>query len=217
MSETEKIKERYARRGPQKESNSFVHFMVAEREAEYERLIRSKFSNLENVKFLEIGAGSGYNIPFFLKLGIKPENLFVNELLEDRIKALEDGFPEIKILRGDAREIKEEKFDLVFQSTVFSSILDYSFRRELCNCMWERLNKGGLILWYDFIYDNPSNPDVKGVKISEVKSYFPDAKSFSSKKVTLAPPIGRRVSGLYPIINKLCPFLRTHVVIAIEK
>jgi hypothetical protein len=102
------------------------------------------------------------------------------------------------------------QFDIIFQSTVFTSILDVDFRRKMANSMMRLLKENGVVLWYDFIYDNPSNPDVKGVGIQELKMLFPELK-WQIKRVTLAPPIGRRVKGAYPILNAF-PFLRTHIV-----
>ena len=52
------------------------------------------------------------------------------------------------------------------------------------------LKKEGIILWYDFSYDNPKNPDVKGIKKEEIINLFPNCK-FTFNKVTLAPPIVR--------------------------
>ena len=51
--------------------------------------------------------------------------------------------------------------DIVFQSAVLTSILDDEYKKRLANKMWELLKPGGAILYYDFIYNNPKNPDVK--------------------------------------------------------
>lgn len=77
--------------------------------------------------------------------------------------------------------------------------------------------ENGLILWYDFKYNNPSNKDVKGVNKREIKELFPDAKKIIFHNVTLAPPIGRRVGKFYNLVNLLFPFLRTHIIAEIYK
>ncbi|MDR1473039.1 MAG: hypothetical protein LBI41_00530 [Lactobacillales bacterium] len=84
--------------------------------------------------------------------------------------------------------------------------------------MWKLLKPGGAVLWYDFAFDNPKNPDVKGVKLSEIKSLFPDAE-ISCKKVTLAPPIGRKLTKIHPSMYGCfnLPFLRTHLLCWIKK
>lgn len=78
---------------------------------------------------------------------------------------------------------------------------------------------GGVILWFDFVYNNPWNKDVRRVSKNRVKELFPNGK-FNFKSVILAPPISRRVSKispkLYTLFNYL-PFLRSHVLGVIKK
>ena len=52
----------------------------------------------------------------------------------------------------------------------------------------------GIILWYDFIYNNPSNPDVKRVSKKEIINLFSGVDNIQFYKVTLAPPIGPKDS-----------------------
>ena len=71
----------------------------------------------------------------------------------------------------------------------------------------------------DFVFDNPSNTSVRAVSLERVKALFPEGK-FKSKRVTLAPPISRRVCQIHPALwglFNLFPFLRTHKLIFIEK
>lgn len=192
-------------------------FISAEREKVYKDFLSSHFKDLSNKTFFEIGAGIGGNLNFFNQLGIKWENIYANELLEDRFKVLSEHYPQAHLISGDAGKIKEFDgfFDIVFQSTVFTSILDLDFKKHLASLMWKMKKPNGVILWYDFTFDNPNNKNVKGVKLDELRSLFPNAKQFKVKRVTLAPPIGRRVGGLYSIFN-IFPFLRTHVVVLIS-
>ena len=223
--ETTQIAERYNRRKNNDDVKKimsnfyFSHFAQSERELKYTEIINKRFKSIENIKLLEIGAGTGGNIFFFKRLGLKWKNIYANELLQDRFKILKSTFPNINLHEGDACEIEPDMnnlFDIVFQSTVFTSILDNNFKEVLAKKMWSLLKPGGIILWYDFAFDNPSNKDVKGVKKEEVKSLFKDAKNIKFYKTTLAPPIGRRVKKLYPFFN-IMPFLRTHLIAEIEK
>ncbi len=85
--------------------------------------------------------------------------------------------------------------------------------------MWRWLKPGGAVLWYDFTYDNPRNPDVRGMPLARVRALFPEGR-VQARRVTLAPPISRRVCGLHPrlygVFNAL-PLLRTHVLAWIVK
>ena len=85
--------------------------------------------------------------------------------------------------------------------------------------LWLLTNRGGGILWYDFIYNNPRNPDVRGVPLRRIRALFPEGK-IHHWKLTLAPPISRRVTRLHPSLYhvfNLFPFLRTHLLCWIQK
>jgi len=85
--------------------------------------------------------------------------------------------------------------------------------------MWKWAKPEGGILWYDFIYNNPRNPDVRGVPLSKIKELFPEGKVYS-KKITLAPPIARIVTRFHPSLYTLlnsCILFRTHVICIIKK
>ena len=220
MGETEEIEKRYQKREKRPLTpleKMFSDFMVKERESVFEKFISARFNHIRDLSVLEIGAGAGMNIPFFLRLGISSKAIFANELIEERVNELKAGYPFIRVYAGDAMKIPEDrKYSVVFQSTVFSSVLDDAFRRALADKMWRLTEPGGMILWYDFIYNNPRNPDVRKVTVREIRDLFKDARGIRFRKVTLAPPIGRRAGRLYPVLN-LFPFLRTHVAAAIFK
>jgi len=127
----------------------------------------------------------------------------------------------VTILEGDASSIQfsEPEFDFVYQSTVFSSILDNSFQKKLASAMWSWVKPGGSIIWYDFTVNNPQNKDVRGIPLSRIKELFPKA-NITTKRVTLAPPINRRVTKIHPSLYTLfnmLPFLRTHILYNIQK
>ncbi len=74
-------------------------------------------------------------------------------------------------------------------------------------------------LWYDFTFDNPRNPDVRGVPLSRVRALLPEAR-IAARRVTLAPPLARTVCrfhpSLYTLLNVL-PLLRTHLLAWAER
>lgn len=228
QNEVDQIRSRYDRRKNLQESkysllNPAVYMGVQERQRALIRVIRDMSLRVFEAKVLEVGCGSGANLNELLRLGFNPKNLVGNELLEERASAAREALSsKIEIIEGDACELEfeEESFDIVYQSTVFTSILDREFQQKLANKMWKLTKSGGGILWYDFIYDNPKNPDVKGVSVQRIKELFPDSRNMKFWKVTLAPPISRGVTkihpGLYNIFN-LLPCLRTHVLGWIEK
>ena len=220
MNETEKIQERYEKRKLNKrvENIWFSKYVQYERELKYFQILKNRFKSLNNLKIIEVGAGSGDNLIALKRFGFNWKDIYANELLDDRVKLLEKNLPDSNIFAGDALNLDfTNYFDIVFQSTVFTSILDDEFKKKLANKMFHMAKDDGLILWYDFKYDNPNNQDVKGIGKGEINELFPEAKEIIFHNVTLAPPIARRVGRLYNLINFLFPFLRTHVVVEIYK
>lgn len=196
----------------------FIFYSLAEKELIFSKIIKNKFSSVKNLNIIEIGAGTGGNLLFFKKIGFKWENIFANELLTERVVLLKENLPASIIHSGNALDLNySEYFNVVYQSTVFTSILNYDIKKLLADKMFAMTKPGGIVLWYDFKYNNPSNKDVKGVGKSEIKNLFPIAKKIDFFPVTLAPPIGRRTGRLYPIINFFFPFLRTHLIAVIHK
>jgi len=196
----------------------FERFKNEERESHYEKILYKLFgATLTDCNVLEIGAGDGKNISFFKRIGFPPKNIWANEIMPDRIKKLKNTHPDIHLLEGNALDLYDiGPFDIILQSLVFSSILNQNFRQELAKKIFGLLKPAGTILWYDFVYNNPRNPDVKRITKKEIKFLFPNA-SICFRRVTLAPPIGRRVGKSYNLLNSLAPFLRTHIIAVIKK
>ncbi len=227
--ETRAIVERYSRRRNNitDDRYSCLNPSVYMGQQEKQRILIRWFkdNNIYQIgekRLLEVGCGAGGNLVDMMRLGFRPENLIGNELLEDRAADARRILPETtKILVGDASTLDfgSDKFDIVYQSTVFTSILNEPFQATLATKMWDLVSPGGYILWYDFVYNNPKNPDVRGVSLDRVRQLFPNGE-FGFKRLTLAPPISRFVCrihpGLYGVFNAL-PFLRTHVLCWIQK
>ena len=204
--ELDAIRNRYARREQitvdcYSPLDPAVYMTEQEKERKLIRWVHSaQLAPLADKRVLEIGCGSGGNLLQFIRLGFRPEHLVGNELLEERAAQARHILPaDVRILAGDAAtvDLGSEQFDVVFQSTVFTSILNDTFQQTLANRMWSLVKPGGGVLWYDFIYNNPANPDVRGVPVSRIRELFP-AGEFNVWKLTLAPPISRRVTKIAP-------------------
>ena len=227
--ETRAVVERYARRQALGLADRYsllrpeVWQGVQERQRAMLKLfVRLGFSDLSRLRLLEVGSGAGGNLLELLRLGFAPENLAGAELLPERLARARQVLPEALTLWGgdaSALAIAPASRDIVFQSTVFSSLLDDGFQQHLAAAMWRWVAPGGGVLWYDFVYNNPRNPDVRGVPLARIRQLFPQARVVS-QRLTLAPPIARALCrlhpGLYPVFNAL-PLLRTHVLVWLEK
>lgn len=178
------------------------------------------FADLARLRVLEIGCGTGGNLLRWLRWGCDPANLVGNELLPAQLVQARRRLPaEVELIGGDACALTCGDFDIVMQSTVFSSILDDALQARLANQLWRMARPGGGVLWYDFCYNNPRNPDVRGVPIDRVRALFPQATP-RIQRLTLAPPIARPLTrlsaSLYPFVN-LLPLLRTHILCWLPK
>lgn len=226
--ELDKIAERYERRkgrpgGRYVRFNRDVLASSQERQRSLVSLLTARgIHDLAGLDIIEVGCGTGANLVELMFLGAQPERLAGNELLPDRLAMARRRLPEsVRLFPGNAAalEIEPGSFDIVYQSVVFSSVLDESLQRTLAEAMWRWTKPGGGVLWYDFVYDNPSNPDVRGVPLRRVRQLFP-AGRIQWKRVTLAPPLARRVVRVHPSLYALCnavPLLRTHILCFIEK
>jgi hypothetical protein len=197
--EAQAVRERYARRVPQDPRYSLLNPAALLALQERQRAMLSLFKRLGRTDLEQ------------------PQHLAGIELLPERHAQARERLPEAVDLRlGDATvlDIPAKSVDIVFQATVFSSLLDDAFQQRLAERMWAAVKPGGGVLWYDFTVDNPRNRDVRGVPLARVRALFPQGRLLA-RRVTLAPPLARAAVRLHPalytLLNNL-PALRTHVL-----
>jgi hypothetical protein len=97
-------------------------------------LKRSGFENLQERKILEVGCGAGFWLREIIKWGANPSNLTGIDLIPDRIAHAKILCPAAVTLRcGNAEDLDfpDASFDLILQSTVFTSILSYKMSKGL--------------------------------------------------------------------------------------
>jgi len=216
--EVDRIRSAYARRA----SSSLYSlwepaYLLAVQERERKLLeLLSMFgfaTFVQTARILEIGCGSGFWLREFVRWGAQPENIFGIDLLPERVATAKRLCPAgvtIKCQSASNLQGLPAPFDLILQSTVFTSILSREMKMQVASEMLSALDNKGAILWYDFHMNNPTNADVRGIKRNEIEELFRGC-SVHLQKITLAPPIGRslaRVSpklyGLASAIKPLC-------------
>jgi SAM-dependent methyltransferase len=220
MTEAEAVRARYARRsaGPDPALRCFL----AERERAMRRWIVESGIDLSAARVLEVGCGTGGNLLDLIRFGFTPANLTGIELQHGRAEEARRRLPSsVKLIDGDALNIAFDlgTFDIVTLFTVFTSLLDEEYRERLAKHVWHAVKPGGGVLWYDFCFNNPWNPDVRGVPVKAIRALFPEG-ALHCRRITLAPPLARAVVRLHPSLYRLLnaiPLLRTHVLCWISK
>lgn len=200
--------------------NPAQHQALQEREHVLVGLLRRQgWTATEGLYATELGCGTGSNLLTLLQLGFAPARLTGVELLPERVRAARERLPTaIRVLEGDARAaaIEAGSQDLVLAFTVFSSVLDEALQQQLAAAAWRWLRPGGAVIAYDFTVDNPRNPDVRGMPLARWQQLFP-AAVVTHRRLTLAPPLARRLpAGWLPLLQWL-PFLRTHRMLHLLK
>jgi SAM-dependent methyltransferase len=177
---------------------------------------RFHYLPLAGRRILDVGCGYGHVLAEFLAWGAEPADLYGVDLNGDRIEHAKEQYPALHFNQANAAslDLASGLFDLVLLFTVFSSILDREMQSQVASEAARVLRTGGAIVWYDFRYDNPSNPNVRGLRRHDVQRLFPGFQ-LSLQTITLLPPLARRLGRytrvLYALMSRL-PFLRTHYV-----
>jgi SAM-dependent methyltransferase len=141
--------------------------------------------------------------------------------LPERLTLARERLPAaVRLLGGDARTapIPPGSQQLVVLATVLSSVLDDRLQQQLADTAWSWLAPGGLLLCYDFAFDNPANRDVRAVPVTRMRRLWPEAAAVDVRRLTLAPPLARRLpAALIAPVNACMPWLRTHRLLALRK
>jgi SAM-dependent methyltransferase len=225
--ELQAVVERYARRPATDDRYDPLRPDVWQSLQERQRAMLAVFRTLgwndvSSLRVLEVGCGGGGNLLELLRLGFVPECLAGIDLLPERVARARHVLPSaVRLEAGDATAaaVPDASLDVVYASTVFSSLLDDVTQQGLADAMWRWLRPGGGVLWYDFVVDNPRNADVRGVPLRRVRALFPNGR-VHARRVTLAPPLARAVCRIHPAFYSVfnaVPLLRTHVLAWIAK
>lgn len=171
-------------------------------------------NSLKSLRILDIGCGSGGHLRRMVDYGAEPGNCFGIDPCSKSVVAGRELNPDITLLQGSAEHLpfSNNDFDLVFQFTVFTSILDPEVRKAIAAEIFRVLRPGGYFIWYDFAYSNPKNTSVRGISKREVKTLLKGFRR-TFRKLTLAPPIGRAIVKVWPPLYwvlRAVPLLRTH-------
>lgn len=178
---------------------------------------------LSTIKVLDYGCGNGRWFGRWLAWGVPAKNLFGVDLRETAVENAKHHFSAIDIhaMCDGIIPFPDNYFDIVTQNLVFSSILDDQIRQATAVEMIRVLKPGGFIFWFDFTFNNPTNPDVNGIVKKDIIRLFSSLSVKFVKKLVLAPPIAKYLVPLSwnvsSAIEAFIPIFRTHIFVALKK
>jgi ubiquinone/menaquinone biosynthesis C-methylase UbiE len=228
MTETERIIQEYRRRGRAIPSGFYSLARPANLFAYTQRVRKTIQLLAQNglypparLTICEVGCGTGQWLLDLVNWGADPERIRGIDLDPGRLASAREKLPRADLRVGNAADLPWPggSCDLVLQSTMFTSILDPAMKRAAAAEMLRVLRPGGMLLWYDFRFNNPRNPNVRGIGKTEIRALFSGC-NVALHRVTLAPPLARAIApaswSLALLLEKI-PFLRTHYFGVIRK
>jgi ubiquinone/menaquinone biosynthesis C-methylase UbiE len=180
-------------------------------------------SSLAELSILDFGCGNARWFGRWIAWGAAPSNLTGVDLRANAIVLASATFPQcnFQIMPEGRIPFADNSFDIVAQNVVFSSILDDQLRHLAAAEIARVLRPNGIALWCDFTFNNPNNPNVRGVSKRDILTLFPGFEVVVMKRIILAPPIARRLvprSRLGAEIAETCfPFLCSHLFALLRK
>lgn len=216
--ETARIKKVYARRDSSGRTGMYSPFnlphlyVTQTKERALLALLREcAMSDLATKKILDVGCGNGNVLRDMVNYGAEPGNCYGIDLLADRIESANRLSPNMHFTCENAERLPygDGEFDLLLSYTVFSSIFDPDMKRNMAKEMLRVLAANGAVVFYDYHMNNPKNPDVRGIKKSELGGLFPGC-SMVLKRIVLAPPL---IRALAPLSFTLCMALESLAVL----
>jgi SAM-dependent methyltransferase len=183
-------------------------------------LARHRLTDLGGHKILDVGCGDGGFLRRLVSWGADPKLLAGVDLLADRVAAARRIEPCLDVRQADASTLPfdDDAFDLVFQLTAFSSILDDGMRRAVAREMARVLRPGGVVVSYDFRVTRDRR-NTRPLRTTDLNALFPGF-SVDARRVTLVPPLARALAGRSWLLCELLetiPLLRTHELVVLGK
>jgi len=138
------------------------------------------------LRVLDVGCGVGRSSRLLVDLGVAPQNLLAIDFRESAIVEARRRNPAIGFQHiASLSEWPQARFDLVVQSTAFSSLPGSWLRKETAALMQQSICEGGYIFWWDLLR---AEQFADGERL-DPRSLFPRFQVIRKQRVSLHPDI----------------------------
>jgi SAM-dependent methyltransferase len=198
-----------------------ARFLVERKWDNIGRALRRVGLDAAAARLLDLGAGSGGDCERFRELGVRPDRIVAIDLLQEFARQARRSHAWLAAVQADGAllPLRDGSFDLVYQSTMLSSVLDRSRRGRILGEVRRVLAPSGLFISYDTRYRNPWNRNTRPVSSSEIREAFP-GWTVSSHSTTPIPQLVRFLERLprwtWRAIETVPP-LRSHLLVVARK
>lgn len=219
----------YARRGTDRNdlrTNPGVLFQSLAMEASVVRAVRAMRIDPPTAHVLDVGCGSGGDLFHLLRLGFDPANIIGIDIREQGIARARRLYPQIRFVVGDASamDFADGSFELVWESTMFATLVDPMLSAQIAREMVRVCRPGGYLLLVDWRTPKPWAPEYRPLRRSRMRYLFDvggATRLVGTFRGALVPPVGRLLSKWLPSayfpLAALCPLLVGQVAYLLRK
>jgi len=198
-----------------------ARFILERKWEDIGRMLGAEGVDTATARLLDLGAGSGGDCDRFRRLGLRPERIVALDLLRDYPRLARRSHAWLAALQADGAllPLRDGSFDIVYQSTMLSSVLDRDRRTRILHEVRRVLARRGLFVSYDTRYPNPWNRNTRPVSSAEIAAAFPGCR-VRVKSTTPIPQLIRLFRFLPPAVWRAIeriPPLRSHLLVVVRK
>jgi len=202
-------------------ANRASSFMISRKWTVIAGLLKSAAIDLSRARVLDLGAGEGGDCARFGDLGVQGDRLLALDILEERARRARRNHSWFRFLVGDAARLpfRDFWFDIVYQSTMLSSVLEADRRARIFAEVRRVLGRGGVFLSYDTRYPSPRNRNTRPLRPREFIQAF-RGWPITLRSLTPLPQLVRLVAPFsLPACRALeaIPPLRSHILALVRK
>jgi SAM-dependent methyltransferase len=162
------------------------------------RALRLIPRQMESMRILDVGCGSGRSSRMLVDLGARPENITGLDIRHSIINVARKLNPAINFRWIESlADWPADSFDLVVQATAFSSIPDAAVRLQTAALMEQSVGDNGFVLWWDGVATN----QFAGREVLDPRRFFPSRQMLLYKRVPLPPYLDECLWGLGPYVR----------------